>query len=119
MEESMVVRENEGACNAFNGGTGGHPIRSGRANGFNASTEERKALKVGPAGIEIAYQREGHEDAPVVLLIMGGAAQLIHWPDAFCNALLDRGLQVIRFDNRDAGHSTHMTDAPSPDLRAV
>jgi pimeloyl-ACP methyl ester carboxylesterase len=82
-------------------------------------TVVQKALKAGPASIDIAYQRLGNPGAPPVLLIMGGAAQLIHWPNPFCQALLDRGLQVIRFDNRDAGHSTHITDAPPPDLPAV
>jgi len=86
--------------------------------GFD-SMDEQMAREVGPAGIEIAYQRGGNPDAPVVLLIMGGAAQMIHWPDAFCNALVDGGLHVIRFDNRDAGHSTHMKGAPPPDLQAV
>ena len=61
----------------------------------------------------------GNHDAPVVLLIMGLAAQSIAWPDAFCHALVDRGLQVIRFDNRDVGLSTHMTDAPPPNLPAA
>ena len=86
---------------------------------FDFSTVEEKAYNVGPAGIEIAYQRLGDRDAPALLLIMGGAAQYIHWPDPFCHALLDHGLQLIRFDNRDAGHSTHLTDAPAPDLRAA
>ena len=49
----------------------------------------------------------------------GSRAQSINWPDAFCHALVDRGLQVIRFDNRDAGLSTHLTDAPPPDLPAA
>ena len=89
------------------------------ANGFEASIVDEKALKVGPAGIDIAYQRIGNPDAPLVLLIMGLAAQSIAWPDAFCHALADRGLEVIRFDNRDAGLSTHMTDAPPPDLPAA
>jgi pimeloyl-ACP methyl ester carboxylesterase len=88
-------------------------------NGFDTSIVDERASKVGPAGIDIAYQRLGNPDAPVVLLIMGGAAQLIHWPDAFCHALVNRGLQIIRFDNRDAGLSTHMTDAPPPDLPAA
>ena len=88
-------------------------------NGFDASFVDQKASKVGPAGIDIAYQRLGNSDAPVVLLIMGVAAQSIHWPDAFCHALVDRGLQVIRFDNRDIGLSTHLTDAPPPDLPAA
>jgi pimeloyl-ACP methyl ester carboxylesterase len=88
-------------------------------NGFDASIVDQKASKIGPAGIDIAYQRLGNPDAPAVLLIMGVAAQSIHWPDAFCHALVDHGLQVIRFDNRDVGLSTHLTDAPPPDLPAV
>ena len=87
--------------------------------GFDASIVDEKASKVGPARIDIAYQRLGNPDAPVVLLIMGLAAQSIAWPDAFCHALAGRGLQVIRFDNRDVGLSTHMTDAPPPDLPAA
>jgi pimeloyl-ACP methyl ester carboxylesterase len=88
-------------------------------NRFDASMVDQKASKVGPAGIEIAYQRLGNPDAPVVLLIMGVAAQSIHWPDAFCRALVDRGVQIIRFDNRDVGLSSHMTDAPPPNLPAA
>src|ERR1700685_4295323 len=88
-------------------------------NRFDASIVDEKASKVGPAGIDIAYQRLGNQDAPLVLLIMGIAAQSIHWPDAFCHSLVDRGLQVIRFDNRDSGLSTHLTDAPPPDLPAA
>ena len=81
--------------------------------------EEQKALHVGSARINIAYQRLGDRRAPAVLLIMGVAAQSIHWPDSFCRALVSHGLQVIRLDNRDAGLSTHMTEAPMPDLQAT
>jgi len=88
-------------------------------NEFDASIVDQKATKVGPAGIDIAYQRLGNSDVPVVLLIMGIGAQSIHWPDAFCHALVDGGLQVIRFDNRDVGLSTHLTDSPPPDLPAA
>jgi pimeloyl-ACP methyl ester carboxylesterase len=88
-------------------------------NGFDASTGEGKALKVGPGGIDIAYQRLGKPDAPVVLLIMGVGGQYINWPDAFCHALVNHGLHVIRFDNRDSGLSTHLTDAPPPNLPAA
>jgi pimeloyl-ACP methyl ester carboxylesterase len=80
---------------------------------------DQKASKVGPAGIDIAYQRLGNPDAPVVLLVMGIGGQSIHWPVAFCQQLVERGLQVVRFDNRDSGLSTHMTDAPRPDLAAA
>jgi pimeloyl-ACP methyl ester carboxylesterase len=77
------------------------------------------AANVGPAGIDIVYQRLGDRDAPPLLLIMGVAAQLIAWPDSFCEALVGHGLQIVRFDNRDVGLSTHMTAAPPPDLPAV
>ena len=87
--------------------------------GFDASILDEMASQVGPAGINISYQRLGKSDAPAVLLIMGIAAQSIHWPDSFCNALVDNGLQVIRFDNRDSGLSTHLKDAPSPNLTAA
>ncbi len=80
---------------------------------------DRIASQVGPARVDIAYQRIGNPDAPVVLLIMGIAAQFIHWPDAFFEALAGHGLEVIRFDNRDSGLSSHMTDAPPPNLPAV
>jgi pimeloyl-ACP methyl ester carboxylesterase len=80
---------------------------------------EQLAKKVGPAGIDIAYERFGDPDAPVVLLIMGVAAQSIHWPETFCQTLVDRGLQVVRFDNRDSGLSTHLSDAPPPNLPAA
>jgi len=71
-----------------------------------------KAVNVGPARLEIAYERLGDPDATPVLLIMGMGAQLIAWPDGFCDELVRRGLYIIRFDNRDAGESTHMTGAP-------
>jgi len=90
-----------------------------RAPGFDFTFAEETAFTVVPNGIGIAYQRLGIPEAPAVLLIMGVAAQLIDWPDAFCHRLVERGLQVIRFDNRDAGLSTHITNAPPPDLPAV
>ena len=59
-------------------------------NGFDDSIADQKALKAGPAGIDIAYQRFGEPTAPLALLIMGVGGQSIHWPDAFCYALVDR-----------------------------
>ena len=69
---------------------------------------EEKARNVGPAGIDIAYERFGEPRDPPVLLLMGGGAQMISWPDGFIADLAARGLQPIRFDNRDVGRSTHM-----------
>jgi pimeloyl-ACP methyl ester carboxylesterase len=80
---------------------------------------EEKAADVGPSGIEVAYERIGDPQAPPVLLIMGAGAQLVAWPDGFCAALTDRGFQVIRFDNRDSGRSSHFPDGPVPDLQSA
>jgi pimeloyl-ACP methyl ester carboxylesterase len=80
---------------------------------------EQVAHGVGPACIDIAYEQLGNPADPAVLLIMGLGAQLVHWPTGFLDALVSRGLHVIRFDNRDSGHSTHVDNAPKPDLAAA
>ena len=80
---------------------------------------EDRARNIGPSGIEVVYQRFGDPASPPVLLIMGGGAQMIAWPDGFCEELISRGLQLIRFDNRDTGPSTHFTNAPMPNLPAA
>lgn len=80
---------------------------------------EEIALNVGPSRIKMAYERLGNAQAPPVLLIQGVAAQLINWPDGFCAELVAHGLQLIRFDNRDVGLSTHFPHAPVPDLPAA
>jgi len=64
-------------------------------------------------GIAIEYLDEGPREAPVILLIMGLGMQLIAWPDSFCQALVERGFRIVRFDNRDAGLSTRMGSAGS------
>jgi pimeloyl-ACP methyl ester carboxylesterase len=78
---------------------------------------EEKAVNVGPSKIEIVYQRFGDVSSPPVLLIIGG--QMYSWPDGFCSELVKEGLQVIRFDNRDSGLSTHFNNAPEPDFAAA
>ncbi len=62
--------------------------------------------------IDIAYNTLGDGSDPPVLLISGLGAQLIAWDDAFCQELVDRGLFVIRFDNRDVGLSSHLAGGP-------
>lgn len=80
---------------------------------------EEIAKNVGPARVDLAYERRGNPEDPAVLLIMGLGAQLVHWPTGFVDALVAHGLDVVRFDNRDSGRSTHMSDAPQADLAAV
>ena len=61
--------------------------------------------------VDLAYITAGDPADPPVLLVAGLGAQLISWEDGFCQALVDRGLYVIRFDNRDAGLSTHLGES--------
>ncbi|WP_346656046.1 alpha/beta hydrolase [Bradyrhizobium sp. dw_78] len=60
-------------------------------------------------GIDICYEIFGNADAAPLLLIMGLGAQMIHWEDEFCRQLAARGFRVIRFDNRDVGHSSKLS----------
>lgn len=64
--------------------------------------------------IEIAYEAIGPPDGTPLLLIMGTAGQMLSWPDGFCEELTERGFRVARFDNRDVGLSTHLSEAGPP-----
>ena len=70
-------------------------------------------------GIELCYDTFGDRAAPPLLLIMGLAAQMIAWDEAFCEQLAARGYFVIRFDNRDIGRSTRFPQHGAPDLMAL
>ncbi len=63
-------------------------------------------------GITLSYETFGEESAPPMLLIMGLGMQMVGWPDEFCEQLAARGFYVVRFDNRDAGRSTHIQGRP-------
>ena len=65
-------------------------------------------------GIEIAYQEMGDADGEPLLLIMGLATQMLAWDERFCAMLAERGFRVVRFDNRDIGHSTKIDAAGLP-----
>jgi pimeloyl-ACP methyl ester carboxylesterase len=69
-------------------------------------------MPIAPAnGIEIWYETFGEPDDAPLLLVMGFTCQAIQWDVDFCNALVDRGYFVIRYDNRDVGLSTKI-DSP-------
>jgi pimeloyl-ACP methyl ester carboxylesterase len=70
-------------------------------------------------GITLSYDTFGDDDAETILLIAGLGTQMIRWTVPFCENLTARGYRVIRFDNRDAGCSTHFTGHPAPDFGAL
>jgi len=66
----------------------------------------------------IGFETFGGEDNPPLVLVAGLGQQLISWPTAFCELIADAGFRVIRFDNRDAGRSTHVVARP-PSMASV
>ena len=58
--------------------------------------------------VDIHFEDMGDPNDPAVLLIMGLGAQLLLWRKEFCEKLVDLGLRVIRYDNRDVGLSTKL-----------
>ncbi|MDB4988269.1 MAG: alpha/beta hydrolase fold [Myxococcaceae bacterium] len=65
--------------------------------------------------VELFYESFG-EGEPL-LLIMGIGAQMVIWEDDFCRQLAARGFRVIRFDNRDVGHSTRLDQLRAPNMQ--
>lgn len=82
------------------------------------SWSEERSVAVGE-GIELCYQEVGEGEAPALLLIAGIGSQMITWPDGFCEGLAGLGRRVIRFDNRDCGRSSWLSDAGTPSVTAA
>jgi pimeloyl-ACP methyl ester carboxylesterase len=65
-------------------------------------------------GAEIASEAFGDPGHPPLLLIMGGMASMLWWPDDFCRKLAGHNRYVIRYDQRDTGHSTKYPPGHAP-----
>jgi pimeloyl-ACP methyl ester carboxylesterase len=62
--------------------------------------------------VTVAYEAFGDPaTGEPLLLIMGLDFQMVWWPDAFCERLVERGFAVVRYDNRDSGLSTKFGSA--------
>src|SRR5438876_9317087 len=84
------------------------------------STTSRSSPAMAQAnGIELCYDAFGDRNAAPLILIMGLAAHMIAWDEAFCAQLADRGFWAVRFDNRDIGLSTKLQQFPVPDLASL
>ncbi|MDJ0654333.1 MAG: alpha/beta hydrolase [Xanthomonadales bacterium] len=70
--------------------------------------------RVSANGIELAYEQFGRDEDPAVILIMGFNMALTAWPEGFCRRLVEGGYRVIRFDNRDVGQSSRLTQLGEP-----
>ncbi len=65
------------------------------------------------------FETFGSNDDPTLLMINGLGSQCINYHDDWCELFVAAGFHVIRFDNRDVGHSTHFTDAVADDQGAA
>ncbi len=68
-------------------------------------------------GLTFDVEDVGERGAPVVLLIMGLGMPAAAWPEGLVDHLVRAGLRVIRFDNRDSGHSTKLRTTRMPNLQ--
>ena len=79
-------------------------------------------MKIRANGIDIEVEDSGAGlDAqgrarPAVLLVMGLGMQLVAWPPALVQGLVDGGFRVIRLDNRDAGLSQQLDALGQPKM---
>jgi pimeloyl-ACP methyl ester carboxylesterase len=80
------------------------PTRSGRARN---------------GACELHFDAFGDPADPTLLLVNGLGSQCTNYKDEWCQMFADRGLQVIRFDNRDVGLSTSFAGAPVDDRNAA
>src|SRR3954466_6025990 len=69
--------------------------------------------------VELCYETFGESGRPAILLVMGLGTQMLGWHEDFCTRLAERGSCVIRYQNRDVGHSTTFSSAPPPTPREL
>ena len=69
-------------------------------------------------GVTIFYETFGDAGDPALLLVNGLGSQCIAYRREWCERFTAEGFFVIRFDNRDVGLSTHLSDV-APDVLGV
>jgi pimeloyl-ACP methyl ester carboxylesterase len=77
-------------------------------------------MRVNANGISIEVEDTGADGSqagrPVVMLIMGLGMQLVAWPQALVDTLVQAGYRVVRHDNRDIGLSQHFDALGVPNM---
>jgi hypothetical protein len=86
------------------------PSGIARSEPFLRDLHHQAQTSVGANGIRIAYQTFGAPSRPALMLV--------GWDDGFCRSLAGCGYHMIRFDNRDVGHSLVRRSGRAQSLRA-
>lgn len=73
-------------------------------------------MQISADGISLEVDDRGPPDGPPLLMIMGLGMQLVAWPEGLVDLLVESGLRVIRFDNRDIGLSQRFDHLGVPNL---
>ena len=82
------------------------------------NTKEARVAFAHNGEVELYYETFGVAGDPALLLVNGLGSQCINYRAEFCQQIADRGYFVIRYDNRDVGHSTKF-DHARPDVGGV
>src|SRR4051812_42934603 len=67
-------------------------------------------------GLALEFETSGDAQGSPLVLIMGLGMPLVFWPDALVDALGASGFRVVRFDNRDCGHSSKIRSGRLPNI---
>lgn len=61
------------------------------------------------AGLTLCFQTFGDPSAEPLILVMGLGGPMTWWDEGLCRRLAGQGFFVVRFDNRDTGRSTKLS----------
>jgi pimeloyl-ACP methyl ester carboxylesterase len=70
-----------------------------------------------PSGVQLCYVVDGEPRGRPIMLLTGIGLDLWSWSPSLVTALTAAGFRVIRFDNRDSGRSSRMSNRPPGPLR--
>jgi pimeloyl-ACP methyl ester carboxylesterase len=87
-------------------------VTTPRGAGAAGASDPARQRRVELDDVTLDVADAGPRRAPAVLLVSGLGSQRISWPPELLAALRAAGLRVVTVDNRDAGRSTWLEDAP-------
>jgi len=76
-----------------------------------------KQMFIKARGMQFCVEERGDPSGPPIVLIMGFACQMTHWPESLLDSLAQQGHRVICFDNRDIGLSDKLHSKIKVDIR--
>ena len=72
--------------------------------------------QVSANGLQLEVLEEGDPAGPPLVHISGIFSQLVRWDQSYFDAMVARGLRMVRYDNRDVGLSEKLPQLGRPDV---